>query len=367
MSDTSPEQYRPKEVPHAPQQLAWQPSSSDYQSFSSNAVQQRNGANQLMIQGGVFNDVVIDFGSQSLIVQAVQYFDYPTTGTKVLAQPAIFQEPFDANKKLITGESNQPHTSQGVSRVEDAKHLVTGMTEQGQKITNDLMNFLSKPEVINESIKSLGPILDTAVNYYCDQEKVTHIQRDAGEFTAAGLKQVDQVTDRLSYPMNQNQIGHEGAALLPWFIPGLKNPVNKATALEAGGLTTEEAAKLSKSELIEKLGVSGVEWADKEYRKVFFEGHPELMPFENAIVVHHAVEQQILEKYPGLFSPKELNELGNLRGIPKELDDLLHKTQLRKQWDTFYKSHAIPTREEVVDYAKSLDSELGHNFEPPVK
>ena len=33
-------------------------------------------------------------------------------------------------------------------------------------------------------------------------------------------------------------------------------------------------------------------------------------------VVHHRIELQTLEKYPGLFTPTELNAQGSLRGIP---------------------------------------------------
>ena len=36
--------------------------------------------------------------------------------------------------------------------------------------------------------------------------------------------------------------------------------------------------------------------------------------------VHHAIELQVLKRYPGAFSPKELNSFQNMRGIPGEMD-----------------------------------------------
>jgi hypothetical protein len=35
--------------------------------------------------------------------------------------------------------------------------------------------------------------------------------------------------------------------------------------------------------------------------------------------VHHKIELQVLRKYPGTFTPRELNHLRNLRGIPGEV------------------------------------------------
>jgi hypothetical protein len=95
-----------------------------------------------------------------------------------------------------------------------------------------------------------------------------HTVGNPGAFAAAGLNQVDQAIDRLSYPMQQEEIGHHSVVMAPWFIPGLKNSVSKRAAIEAAGLSTEETAKLAKPELIEKLAAGGVEWTEKEYRKV---------------------------------------------------------------------------------------------------
>lgn len=55
--------------------------------------------------------------------------------------------------------------------------------------------------------------------------------------------------------------------------------------------------------------------------------------------VHHAIELQALKRYPGVFSPNELNDFKNMRGIPNELANQkqLHNSKIRDEWDRFYK------------------------------
>jgi hypothetical protein len=53
-----------------------------------------------------------------------------------------------------------------------------------------------------------------------------------------------------------------------------------------------------------------------DYRATFFEANPELA---GRVVVHHAVEQQVLTKFPGVVSSAEINSIENLRGIPYEI------------------------------------------------
>jgi uncharacterized Zn-binding protein involved in type VI secretion len=52
-----------------------------------------------------------------------------------------------------------------------------------------------------------------------------------------------------------------------------------------------------------------------DYRATFFNAYPEQ---RGKVIVHHAVEQQIQNRYPGLVKNEELHSLENLRGIPKE-------------------------------------------------
>ncbi|MBM2614774.1 hypothetical protein JIG36_04290 [Actinoplanes sp. LDG1-06] len=84
--------------------------------------------------------------------------------------------------------------------------------------------------------------------------------------------------------------------------------------------------------------------------------------------VHHAVEQSVLKKYPGLFTADELHSVENLRGIPKGVvNNRVHLSAIRLAWNDFYKTHPSPTKQEVLDYASQVDDLLGHWFEPRIR
>jgi hypothetical protein len=54
--------------------------------------------------------------------------------------------------------------------------------------------------------------------------------------------------------------------------------------------------------------------------------------------VHHAIELQVLDKYPGVYTEAELNALANMRGVPPELlgRKQLHNSEIRSKWDQAY-------------------------------
>jgi len=87
--------------------------------------------------------------------------------------------------------------------------------------------------------------------------------------------------------------------------------------------------------------------------------------------VHHSIEQQVLNKWPDLFSESELHSIQNLRGISGEINPDIHLSRIRKEWDKFYDNYppggTIPTRQDVLDYATHIDNLLGNNFSPPVR
>lgn len=88
------------------------------------------------------------------------------------------------------------------------------------------------------------------------------------------------------------------------------------------------------------------------------------------MVVHHAVEQQVLKKWPGLFDKTFMHSLDNLRGIPKHLNNDLHLSKIRIEWNKFYKkfdnADLIPSKKQVLDYAEAIDNKFGHLFNPPL-
>ncbi|MGW0470268.1 RHS repeat-associated core domain-containing protein [Streptomyces coeruleorubidus] len=101
------------------------------------------------------------------------------------------------------------------------------------------------------------------------------------------------------------------------------------------------------------------------YKKTFFEAHPEL---KGKVVVHHAIEQQVLKRYPGLFSADELHSLENLRGIPKgDINSRVHLSQIRVEWNRFYEANPNPSRQEVLDHVTRVDDMLGNWFSPRIR
>ncbi|WP_292178387.1 hypothetical protein [Mesorhizobium sp.] len=101
----------------------------------------------------------------------------------------------------------------------------------------------------------------------------------------------------------------------------------------------------------------------KNYRKTFLDANPNL---EGDVVVHHAAERQVWGRYTDLFAADEMHSLQNLRGIPKGLDNLLHKIVFRFEWDQFYEAHPQATRQQVLDYVTYIDKKYGHLFNPPI-
>lgn len=98
-------------------------------------------------------------------------------------------------------------------------------------------------------------------------------------------------------------------------------------------------------------------------RNTFFAVHPQL---RGRVRVHHAVEQQVLHRFPGIFGEDQMHLMGNLRGIPTDLNNDLHLRQIRAEWDDFYGNNPNPTRQQLLDKAAEIDAKYGHKFVPPV-
>lgn len=56
--------------------------------------------------------------------------------------------------------------------------------------------------------------------------------------------------------------------------------------------------------------------------------------------VHHAIELQVLDRYPGVFKAQDLNDFTNMRGIATEREGLrqLHNSKIREIWDRHYRA-----------------------------
>lgn len=112
------------------------------------------------------------------------------------------------------------------------------------------------------------------------------------------------------------------------------------------------------------------ESATTNYRKTFLDAYPDL---QGEVVVHHAVEQSVLRRYPGVVTESQMHSLENLRGIPRDTNSALHLSDIRMRWNRFYEQiladpdQAAPTAEQLLDYATSIDQQVGHQFLPPVE
>lgn len=75
------------------------------------------------------------------------------------------------------------------------------------------------------------------------------------------------------------------------------------------------------------------------------------------------------KKFPGAgITPEEIHSLENLRGIPKgAVNNTVHLSQLRKEWNRFYRDNPNPTKQALLDFATHLDDKYGDQFDPPVR
>ena len=124
-------------------------------------------------------------------------------------------------------------------------------------------------------------------------------------------------------------------------------------------------AMLARDQARVKYDGATVGWEpSKDYRSIFFARNPNLKPSD--YVVHHGGEQQIIDRYPGLFAEEELNSIENLRGIHKKIDVNLHKKVIRAEWDDFFRIHPSTTRKEIFGKITEIDRKYGHLFDPPI-
>jgi Domain of unknown function (DUF4157) len=81
--------------------------------------------------------------------------------------------------------------------------------------------------------------------------------------------------------------------------------------------------------------------------------------------VHHAIELQVLDKYPGAFTETELNAFENMRGIPQEVGGLrqLHGSKIREIINRHYRTLDAEIRQRgltvgTVEYNNLVRSSL---------
>jgi len=98
------------------------------------------------------------------------------------------------------------------------------------------------------------------------------------------------------------------------------------------------------------------------YRDTFFKAFPQL---RGKVWGRHRVERVVLHKYPGRFTPAELDELWNLRGIPKGVNSKMHLSRVRRAWNMFYERHKHATRADMLRFAEIVDDWILKGFAIP--
>jgi hypothetical protein len=196
MNDAPHEQYRPQEVPRAPQQLAWQPSATEYQAFSTNAALSAD-ANQALIKAGIFNQVTIDFSAAPLLAQAFSQREHGHVEENI----------YPADGSFRTLQRTAPS--------------VQAALESGEGLTNSLNQpvdqYKKSPFMVRDAILELGPVLDTAVNYYFNNS-AAQVKTDAQD---AGGTISKNAADWLSVYSSEDAYhrGHKIGDVMAVFMP----------------------------------------------------------------------------------------------------------------------------------------------------
>ena len=163
---------------------------------------------------------------------------------------------------------------------------------------------------------------------------------------------------------------------LTWLVSGLENGVNvggfkildpnaaRMYAVPEGSGGSVPVGGRGMLESVADIPSTGARFGNalsNDYRATFFGAYPDL---QGQVIVHHAVEQQVLTRYPGVVTEAEIHSLENLRGIPKELNSDLHLSQIRREWNQFYRQNPNPTQDQLLQKATEIDRKLGSQFNP---
>jgi hypothetical protein len=147
-----------------------------------------------------------------------------------------------------------------------------------------------------------------------------------------------------------------------YVFAGEKDAISAEAAAKRLGVTKEQLEKLDEAVLA---GKKLERVAD--YRDAFFNKHPGLIPVADRIYVHHAIPKWVLKDYANLFTAKELNEIGFLRGITKTDNSLVHNKDIHNAWNDFKLDFPNPTRQQVLEKVRTIDRDFGEYFIPPVR
>jgi hypothetical protein len=154
-------------------------------------------------------------------------FKTPSAADDIPSQ-LLFTDPLNSEVKAIGHIDNAPEVSRGIQNLSDLQQL-------GHGIVDGPLQYLSTPNAVNDSLIQLGPVLDTAVNYYDQKLRTGNVQSfasDVNDFSQAIGQGIADASDKLQYPQDQKQVGKEAAAMAPFFIAGAKTPLADEVGIE---------------------------------------------------------------------------------------------------------------------------------------
>jgi len=165
-----------------------------------------------------------------------------------------------------------------------------------------------------------------------------------------------------------NKLKNLASNAIPRLKTAVKEGAGKLTSWISGGIGSSGSGHMNRNRgyAINPFYKGGSGSITIDYKKIFFDKHPEL---EDKVVVHHSIEQQVLKRYPGLFTKEEINAYEMLREIPKEVNSDIHLSKIRIEWNNFYKkvdAGEIPlTKDSFFNKAKEIDDLFGGKFNSP--
>lgn len=151
----------------------------------------------------------------------------------------------------------------------------------------------------------------------------------------------------------------------PYFEKGKKAAIEGGSkrAAELTGLPEEQIKKLVKEDprALERMTNGQMIYMEKVYRETYLTAHPEYRNYHRPFEVHHRIPQDILEKYPNLFSHREIHCAQNLVGIP--YDTKAH-APIKGLWKDFVQTHSRPSRQDIIDFANKIDGMNKRHYLP---
>lgn len=158
-------------------------------------------------------------------------------------------------------------------------------------------------------------------------------------------------------------LGDHIMAMVKFYEFGKKTSTKAEEVAAKLGVSKQELNRMTEKELAKH----GIEKIQKSYDRLFFTAYPHLK--DTGVVVHHALPQKLLDRFPGLFTAAEVNSLGYLRGIPKKAmkdGENIHKL-ITDEWEQLLIPGRQITRAQVLEKLRQIDKDYGSYFNPPHK